>query len=498
MNKVLLVVLDGFGHSNSDDGNALKLANMDTYNEIVDEYPHVFLGATGEEIGLPDDVGAECEIGHFTMGAGKPIKQSVTILNEVLGSTLIEKNEKMLDIIEKLKASSGRLHLIGLASDGMVHSDITYMKNFVSHLKNMGLKNLYFHALADGKDVESKSCSKYMDDLLYTFQTVGLGKLATICGRKYAMDKDNNWNRIKKYTDLLINGVGISVKNYKNALKACYDRDLNDDVIPPIILDKDGVIKEDDIVIWLNYRIDTGREILSALGDITFKTYNVGVPNNVEIYSVLENSYVNVDYLIEANEEIYPLGKYLSDLGLKQARICEDVKFDEAIASFDGGKVKLKGCDIYRVPSLNIAGVKKDLSMSLNDELKELKKALDKDYNFILMSIANPDVLGYLGDIDIAVEGLKYVDNALKEICEMADDNFYKVIITSDHGNVEDFNSSLRLLRTNNLVPFIIRDKKVVLKHKGNLTQIAPTILKYMDIAIPKEMQNTNVLIDED
>ena len=204
MKKVIMLILDGFGINDSEYGNAVKQSTMDCYNDIFNEYPHAILQASGEYVGLPDDQFGNSEVGHLTIGAGKRLKQDITLCNEVLGSTLIEHNEKMLNFIEGVQEKNGALHLMGLVSDGGVHSDIKYMKNLMGHLKNIGVKKVYFHAITDGRDTSTKSSIGFLKDLDSTMKEIGIGSISTICGRYYAMDRDNKYERTKVYTNLLL------------------------------------------------------------------------------------------------------------------------------------------------------------------------------------------------------------------------------------------------------------------------------------------------------
>ena len=222
MKKVIMLILDGFGINDSEYGNAVKQSTMDCYNDIFNEYPHAILQASGEYVGLPDDQFGNSEVGHLTIGAGKRLKQDITLCNEVLGSTLIEHNEKMLNFIEGVQEKNGALHLMGLVSDGGVHSDIKYMKNLMGHLKNIGVKKVYFHAITDGRDTSTKSSIGFLKDLDSTMKEIGIGSISTICGRYYAMDRDNKYERTKVYTNLLLKGEGVKIKNFEKAINTCY------------------------------------------------------------------------------------------------------------------------------------------------------------------------------------------------------------------------------------------------------------------------------------
>lgn len=503
MKKVIMLILDGFGINDNDYGNAIKQASMPNYMELYNNYPHSILQASGEYVGLPDDQFGNSEVGHLTIGAGRRLKQDITLCNEVLGSTLIEKNETLLELINHVNENNGVLHLMGLVSDGGVHSDIKYMKNLLSHLKNMGCKKVKFHVITDGRDTSTTSAIGYIDDLNNSLKENNMGNIATICGRYYAMDRDNKWERTKIYTDMILNGKGVVIKNYQTAIEACYKRNVTDEFLPPIIIDETSTLKNNDGLLWLNYRGDRARQVLTVLCDEEFNEYPTKKLDNLSVVTLVDvPNMVDTPHLLENNNDVYSLGCYLSDLELHQARIAETEKFAHVTFFFNGGdKTKLKGCDNFLIPSPKVSTYDLTPEMSVREVTKQTIKCLEKDYDFILVNFANPDMLGHTGKIEATKEGLEVIDDCLKSIIDAVDDNFYKLIVTADHGNCDemlDKDGNIITTHSTNPVPFIIRDKHVSLKHKGDLTQIAPTILKYMDIAVPKEMQETKSLFEEE
>lgn len=504
MKKVIMVILDGFGLNDLENGNAIKAANMETFNNLFKEYPHSVLQASGEYVGLPDDQFGNSEVGHLTIGAGRRIKQDLLKANELLGSPSIEQNDKLIELVNHTINNNSTLHLCGLVSDGRVHSDIKYMKNILGHLKNMGVKKVKFHAITDGRDTKVDSSIGYLTELENVMKTLNIGKISTVCGRYYAMDRDNKWERTKVYSDLLLKGVGIKIRTFKTGIEACYKKNLTDEFLPPLILDEDATIKNNDAFLWLNFRGDRSRQILTVLKNEDFQEYKVKKIDNLKILAITDvpgAKLTNKEYLIE-NEEIYSLGVYLSDLGLRQARIAETEKFAHVTYFFNGGgKVKIKGCDNFLIPSKKVKTYDLTPNMSALEVTEQVLKCLEKDYDFILVNFANPDMLGHTGVIDATVNGLKTIDECLSKIVEAVDNNFYKLIITADHGNCDEMirkDGSISTTHSIYPVPFILRDKHVSLKHKGDLTEIAPTILKYMDIAIPSEMKDTKTLFVEE
>lgn len=504
MKKVIMVILDGFGLNDLENGNAIKDANMETFNNLFKEYPHSVLQASGEYVGLPDDQFGNSEVGHLTIGAGRRIKQDLLKANELLGSPSIEQNDKLIELVNHTINNNSTLHLCGLVSDGRVHSDIKYMKNILGHLKNMGVKKVKFHAITDGRDTKVDSSIGYLTELENVMKALNIGKISTVCGRYYAMDRDNKWERTKVYSDLLLKGVGIKIRTFKTGIEACYKKNLTDEFLPPLILDEDATIKNNDAFLWLNFRGDRSRQILTVLKNEDFQEYKVKKIDNLKILAITDvpgAKLTNKEYLIE-NEEIYSLGVYLSDLGLRQARIAETEKFAHVTYFFNGGgKVKIKGCDNFLIPSKKVKTYDLTPNMSALEVTEQVLKCLEKDYDFILVNFANPDMLGHTGVIDATVNGLKTIDECLSRIVEAVDNNFYKLIITADHGNCDEMirkDGSISTTHSIYPVPFILRDKHVSLKHKGDLTEIAPTILKYMDIAIPSEMKDTKTLFVEE
>ena len=504
MKKVIMVILDGFGLNDLENGNAIKAANMETFNNLYKEYPHSVLQASGEYVGLPDDQFGNSEVGHLTIGAGRRIKQDLLKANELLGSPSIEQNDKLIELVNHTINNNSTLHLCGLVSDGRVHSDIKYMKNILGHLKNMGVKKVKFHAITDGRDTKVDSSIGYLTELENVMKTLNIGKISTVCGRYYAMDRDNKWERTKVYSDLLLKGVGIKIRTFKTGIEACYKKNLTDEFLPPLILDEDATIKNNDSFLWLNFRGDRSRQILTVLKNEDFQEYKIKKIDNLKILAITDvpgAKLTNKEYLIE-NEEIYSLGVYLSDLGLRQARIAETEKFAHVTYFFNGGgKVKIKGCDNFLIPSKKVKTYDLTPNMSALEVTEQVLKCLEKDYDFILVNFANPDMLGHTGVIDATVNGLKTIDECLSRIVEAVDNNFYKLIITADHGNCDEMirkDGSISTTHSIYPVPFILRDKHVSLKHKGDLTEIAPTILKYMDIAIPSEMKDTKTLFVEE
>lgn len=503
MKKILMIILDGFGYREEEHGNAIKRANMKTFNRLWENYPHSVLNASGESVGLPEGLFGNSEVCHEVIGIGKKIKQNITIANENINEELGTKNSEFIRIINHVKENKSTLHLMGLISDGGVHSHINYMKNLIPILKQQGVEQVIFHAITDGRDTaphESINFIKTMDELLKTHQ---IGYVGTVCGRFYAMDRDEKWERTRVYADLILNSKGLKILNYETAIKNCFNKGLTDEFLPPLILNNTSSINEHDAVLWLNFRTDRARQILKVLTEPNFNIFPIKILNNVSVVSLFNVPEINAPHLFEEDDtETYSIGEYFSELNLTQARIAETEKFNHVTYFFNAGKSKkYKSCDNFLIPSPRVMSYDETPEMSLEDVIKQTKKCLNKDYDFILVNIANPDMIGHTGNFKACIDALNSVDKALEEIIECADENFYKVIITADHGNIDTMlDENNNEVRTHSLspVPFIMLDEKVSLKETGDITRIAPTLLKYMDISIPKEMKGTKHLFVEE
>ena len=504
MKKILLIILDGFGLREDEHGNAVKKANMTYFNKLWEEYPHSTLESSGEAVGLPKGQFGNSEVCHEVIGLGKKIKQKITIINENIENREILNNENFNDMISHLETTGGTLHLMGLLSDGGVHSSITYMLKLIPLLKEKGIKKMVFHAITDGRDTGRKTSVKYLKQMEEVLKENN-GIIGSICGRYYAMDRDNKWDRTEKYYNLVINGVGFNILNYETAINNLYRKNITDEFLPPMLVNGKNPINDNDALLWLNFRPDRARQILNAINNPDFKEFKTKNLSNFKSYMMFkQDDVVNVKhFFILANpDNLYPIGEYFSDLKLSQARVAETEKYNHVTYFFNAEKSKkFPMCTNYLIPSPNVATYDETPLMSAIDVTKQVKKCLENDFDFILVNYANPDMLGHTGNMDATVTSLRALDKILQTVVESAQDNFYTVMITADHGNCDimiDDNGEIVTTHTTSPVPFILLDKKITLKEKGDLTNIAPTILKYMDIAIPKEMKESKDLILED
>ncbi len=499
MKKIITIILDGYGYREEKWGNAILEADPKNFTALWNKYPHSLLDASEEAVGLLKGQFGNSEVGHMTIGAGRKIKQNIERIKEYLDNDL-ETDDKYLDLIQDIKENNKTVHLMGLFSDGLVHGDINHWFKLYDKLVNSGVTKIFFHLITDGRDTSTTSAYTYIDQLKNKIDTTKIGHIATICGRYYAMDRDNKLDRTKIYYDLVTNRVGTLTTNIEETLNNFYNQNITDEFMAPILVDPTGNIRDNDILIWMNYRTDRAKQILDCFVNPTYDNFNVKRYQNLKVYSFvpIDKKIPTISFL--ENETIEnPLGIYLAKLGLTQARIAETEKYAHVTYFFDGEyNGPIENCTKYLIPSLKIKTYDLDPRMSAVDVTKRALFCMEKDVDFILVNFANPDMVGHTGNFDAAVKAIMTVDICLGKILEEAENNFYKVIVTSDHGNADimfDENKKPVTTHTLSKVPFIIVDKGVKLEERGDLTNIAPTILEYMDIALPKEMKNSKSLL---
>ena len=495
MKKIVTIVFDGFGMRDEVKGNAVKAADMVNFNKFWNKYPHALLDASEEKVGLSKGQFGNSEVGHMTIGAGRLVKQNETIVNELLAS--IEENEVFKDLI---KENGKRIHLMGLCSDGNVHAGIDDFINLYNALIKNGFTKIYFHLITDGRDTNPMSAYKYIKMIEDEINKNNIGTIATICGRYYAMDRDDNYKRTNLYYDLVTRAKGTAIKNIEKALNSCYKIKETDEFIRPLLVDEEGKIKNGDILIWMNYRADRSKQILSALTDPDYSNFNTLKMDNLKVYSFFPiDKNINTISFLEKPIIKNPLGLYLSELDFTQARIAESEKFPHVTYFFDGGyKGKINKCNTFEIPSPNVKTYDLMPEMSAIPVTKKVIECMMQDYDFILVNFANPDMVGHTGNFIAASKACMAVDLCLSKIVEKAEENFYKVILLADHGNADimiDENDQPVTTHTLSKVPFILMDENVKLKDEGDLTMVAPTILEYMEIALPEEMKETESLI---
>lgn len=500
MKKIILLILSGFGIRDNDNGNAISMANIPNIKKIMNEYDVCELEASAEEVGLPKGVPGNSEAGHMTLGAGRIIEEPLTLINNKIKDKSFFENDTLLDLMDFVNDNKSTLHMIGLISNGNVHSSLDHFYACLALAKIRKVNNVVFHFITDGKDCSQMGACDLIDSFMEKVNKLELGFIGTICGRYYAMDNENNYDRVKKAYDAIVYNVGNSFTDYNRCLNLHYKNNITDEFINPSILVKNCNIKEGDGILFLNYRPEAMKELIDAIINPDFNMFNTKKFNNIKaagIYSVLDNlpgAYSN---------ETLPntFGKYLCDLDFKQARISEAEKYPHATYYFDGGE------DIYNnnlfkilIPSVKVPRYDIKPEMSATEVTSAVISAMEDDFDFILADFANPDALGHTGNLPACVRGLESIDVCVGQLLEKAQENFYELVITSDHGNVEqmkDSDGSIITSNTNNKVPFIICNKDYKLKKEGTLKDVIPTIIDMYEISKPKEMTGESLIIKE-
>ena len=494
MKKVLLCVLDGVGLSKIKDGNALINANKPNIDYLMKEYPNKGINASGTFVGLPDGQMGNSEVGHLTIGAGRIIYQSLELINRAIKDESFYYNESFLNAIRHAKENNSKLHIMGLLSDGGVHSHINHIKALLKLCKKEDFSNVYFHIFTDGRDTFKESSISYIDDLNNEINEFGIGKICTISGRYYAMDRDKRWDRLKRCYDVIVNNTGNKCDDYKKYITDSYEKGITDEFIEPVLIDESGKIEENDSIIWANFRPDRAIQILRSLVDPNFDGFDRKIFNNLYLTTMM---YVSDDVKsdIAFKKEIIDntLGIYLSKLGKKQLRIAETEKYAHVTYFFDGGRdLDLNLCDRVLIPSPKVATYDLKPEMSAREITSNLLEKMDNNYDFIFLNFANGDMVGHTGNYDMTKKAIETIDEMIGKLYKKCVEDEYLFIITADHGNAEemiDENGNVVTSHTTNLVPFIVTDKNLNIENVNKLSDIAPFILNYMNLNLPDEMK---------
>ena len=491
MKPLLLCILDGVGINEKIKGNAFKLANTPHLDDLFIEYPHSLLEASGKLVGLPSNQMGNSEVGHTNIGAGRIVYQSIQKINSEIDNGNFYKRENLLEMINYVKQNNSRLHLMGLTSDGGVHSSLNHLQALINICNDNNIE-FYLHIFTDGRDTLPNSSLNYINRL-----DLKSGKIASISGRYYSMDRDNRYDRTEKCYDVL---TGVSTNKYNSitdAIKINYDNNVTDEFIVPGIILEDGIVKDNDGVIFFNFRPDRLRELGSALTNRNFDGFERKNKVNIKLLTMMPVSDEVINKTIYDLDEIdNTLGQYLSNLRYKQLRIAETEKYAHVTYFFDGGKeLELSNCDRILIPSPKVATYDLKPSMSAIEITDKLLSIIN-NYDVIILNFANGDMVGHTGNLKAAIEALETLDECVHKIYKKIKELDGTLIITADHGNCEemiDDNDNILTSHTTNKVPFLItKDCKL---NDGKLSDIAPTILFLLNEEIPKEMDG-NVLID--
>ncbi len=508
--KCALIVLDGFGHSLKEQGNAVLLAKTPNIDRYIKQYPDTLVKTDGEFVGLTKGQMGGSEVGHLSLGVGRVVNQPLLKINKMIESGGIFKNKVLVKAFKNLKNSDKALHLIGLLSDGGIHSNINHLFAMLDMAKMFKLKNVYVHVLTDGRDTAVDSGIEFVKKLELYMKKLGVGKVATVGGRYYAMDRNKNYDRVKLAYDAMVLGVSKFVaSSAKAAVTQSYLESITDEFINPTVIKKDGKpvarITSGDTILFYNFRSDRAKQLIKMLTN-THETKLVVAPlSNLNLVSLVryDDSFKDVKVVLEHEKIKNTLGEVIAKKKLKQLRVAETTKYAHVTYFFNGEKQKVnKGEKRILVPSKDVATF--DLMPEMS--AKEIYEAVDlevlsEDYGFVLINFANCDMVGHTGNLEAAIKAVETVDKYLKETVERLMGCGFEVIVTADHGNAEemaDENGKPLTTHTTNKVPLILMSsegKKVGLKKSGKLSDVTATILDIMQIKPPKQYTGKSLII---
>ncbi|MCI9566099.1 MAG: 2,3-bisphosphoglycerate-independent phosphoglycerate mutase [Eubacterium sp.] len=507
---VVLMVLDGYGLNDKTEGNAIAMADTPVMDKLMVEYPFVKGNASGMAVGLPEGQMGNSEVGHMNIGAGRIIYQDLTRITKDIEDGTFFENKVLLQAMDNCKKNNSDLHLWGLLSDGGVHSHNSHLYGLLEMAKKNGLEKVYVHAFLDGRDTPPASGKDYVAELEAKMKEIGVGKVASLSGRYYAMDRDNNWDRVKMAYDSLVTGEGVKATDAVQAMADSYANDKTDEfVLPTVITDEKGeplsLVKNGDSVIFFNFRPDRARELTRAFCDdkfegferefldttfVCFKDYDETIPNKLIAF--------------EKEEIKNTFGEFLAANGKKQLRLAETEKYAHVTFFFNGG-VEDPNTDEFRLlvnSPKDVATYDLKPEMSAPEVGMDLVEAIKSDkYDVIIINFANPDMVGHTGVIPAAVKAVERVDSLVGEAVEAVKDVDGVLFICADHGNAEkmvDYETGApHTAHTTNPVPFILvnADPSWKLREGGCLADIAPTLIEVMGLEQPKEMTGKSLII---
>ena len=501
---VALIIMDGFGESKNTDGNAIASSNTPNLDKIMNEYPHTLIQASGLDVGLPDGQMGNSEVGHTNIGAGRIVYQDLTRVSKAIEDGDFFTNEALLKAMENAKEHS--LHLMGLLSNGGVHSHIDHLKALVKMAKENGVENVFVHAFTDGRDVDPRSALEFIEDVENYMKEVGVGKIASVSGRYYAMDRDKRWERVEKAYKAMVCGEGETSTSASEAIEESYKKGATDEFIVPTVIVKDnqpvGKISDGDSVIFANFRPDRAIQLATVITNPTFYEGYVPEKQVKDLEFVCMMKYadsVNGEIAFVSPELTNTLGDYLSAQGLKQLRIAETEKYAHVTFFFDGGVDKeIEGATRVLVNSPKVATYDLQPEMSAYEVKDKLIAELDKDiHDVVIVNFANCDMVGHTGVIPAAIKAVSVVDECIGEVYEKVLELGGTMLITADHGNAEeelDADGNPFTAHTTNVVPLIVTNSHVGLKEGGKLGDLAPTMLQLLGLPIPEEMDGESLL----
>ena len=498
-----LIILDGFGNNPSDYGNAIHAAKTPNLDKLFETCPHTLIGASGMDVGLPDGQMGTSEVGHTNIGAGRVVYQELTRITKSISDGDFFQNEALCGAVENCKKNGSALHLMGLLSDGGVHSHNKHLYGLLELAKRAGLEKVYVHCFMDGRDVPPSSGKEYVEELMAKMKEIGVGKIASVMGRYYAMDRDNRWERVEKAYAAMVYGEGETAECPVCAMEKSYAADATDEFVVPVVCDKDGCIRENDSVIFFNFRPDRAREITRTLVDPDFAGFerrNGFFPLYFVCMTQYDAAMPNVHVAFKPQSLANTFGQYISDHGLTQLRIAETEKYAHVTFFFNGGvEAPCKNEDRALIASPKVATYDLKPEMSAYEVTDELLARLDSGkYDVVILNFANCDMVGHTGVFEAAVSAVEAVDTCLGKVVDKILSMGGRALITADHGNADQMyepDGSPFTAHTTNPVPLLlVGDGTHTLKEGGRLADLAPTMLEMLGLPQPAEMDGKSLL----
>ncbi|MDY4711587.1 MAG: 2,3-bisphosphoglycerate-independent phosphoglycerate mutase [Ruminococcus bromii] len=499
---LLLMILDGFGIGKHDNTNAIFNAKKPNIDKLFSSNPITQIGASGMDVGLPDGQMGNSEVGHTNIGAGRIVYQELTRITKTINEDKLKDNEAIVGAMDSALKNGTALHLMGLLSSGGVHSHNTHLYGILKLAKQKGLDKVYIHAFLDGRDVPPSSAAEFVEECMKETEKIGVGKIATVMGRYYAMDRDNRWDRVEKAYAAMVYGEGVEADCPVCAVKNSYAQEVTDEFVVPAVIKGGATIKPNDSVIFYNFRPDRAREITRALVDPDFKGFerkNGFFPLNYVCMTQYDATMPNVEVAFKPQTLENTLGEYISNLGMEQLRIAETEKYAHVTFFFNGGVEKqYPGEDRILVKSPAVATYDLQPEMSAYEVTDKLVPAIKSGkYDMIILNFANCDMVGHTGVFEAAVKAVEAVDTCVGKVIDAVKEMDGVALITADHGNADkmiDDDGEPFTAHTTNPVPFCVVGYDCELREGGRLADIAPTMLQIMNLPQPEEMDGKSLI----
>ena len=501
----LLIILDGWGHSDVTENNAIALADTPVWDKLNNQYPHSLINTSGKEVGLPGEQMGNSEVGHLNLGAGRVVKQDFTRIHNEIEDGDFFRNPILKNSLEYANDNNKAVHIMGLLSDGGVHSHEEQIHAMLAMTKKYGCKEVYLHIFADGRDCAQKSAKIYIQKLEDKIKELGVGEIASVIGRYFSMDRDNRWSRVRCAYELIAKGKSkFLAKSAIDAIDMAYERGETDEFIQSTSIKAPTQTKKGDVLVFMNYRADRARQITQAFADENFQGFSRGtfVPTQFICLTEYKKDF-NLPVAYPSPKLNNVLGKYLSNLGMTQLRIAETEKYAHVTFFLNGGIERpFYGEDRVLIPPPDVATYDLQPEMSAFELTDELVEHIESQkYDLIICNFANTDMVGHSGKLDAAIKAVEAVDKCLGIIYQATHEIGGSMLITADHGNAEQMvnpeTGEVHTAHTNNLVPLLYigeREAKIANPGDGALSDIAPTLLAMMDVEQPDEMSGTSLL----